>query len=759
MEKVPQLSCELCRERKVKCDKLTPCTTCASAGVVCVPVRRLRLPRGRHARRSGAVDDDLETRIRRLEALVSDRTAPIAISQTQTQSQSQPQSQSQSQPQSQSQFQPRSQSQSQPQSRGLDIDPDLDLAVRNHNHDANAGPQIRAPLVLQEPSHFWADLADEIHGLRNAIESTSPDDEDEECSQAETDECRLLHRGIGILGLSAAPVRDPDTPMPQGRALASQLCHIYLQQVDPCIKILHRPSIHKFLVRGQNYLAYPEGHASPRVLSAAVSYAAASSMTENQCRATFRTPKASLVADCRRACEIALNASGLLTTSDMTVLQAFLLYLVARRSEERSRAVWTLLATAVRIAKGMSLNLDPDELGAAGPGRRRRETFFARQMRKRLWLTICLIDLQASFGQTSQPLIALDEVVASCASMPAHINDADFGPATHPAIPDREGLTDTTLAMVTYKLQLMGRLTNFAAAPAGPARETPQQQRAHIDRFEHDVLRLLWLCDPEASAYAWFTLHSAQCFVPGARACLLRPLQRGPPPPPPSQNSTELLRLSVLVLQKALLVHTDPRGEGFRWYVTVQWHMVAIAAAECFVCADNIVLGTDGDTDADGMVDAVRAAWPVVEAASAMLAEGGIGGGGGGGKLRGPLARLVERTRKKVQPVLARRAAGGGDPVVGLHHGLFDLRGRHAPSPAPAPMSVSTSAAAAPLVLETQPWLSEPRHQAANGIDVSANGELDGQSWGVWEEFVSGIAFEDPAASDLFFDEFETSLT
>ncbi|KAK3366253.1 C6 transcription factor [Lasiosphaeria ovina] len=728
MEKVPQLSCELCRERKVKCDKLTPCTTCASAGVVCVPVRRPRLPRGRHARRSGAVDDNLKTRIRRLEALVSDRTLPTAISQTQ------------------------SQAQFQPQSRG----PDLDLAVRDQNHNVNAGPEIRAPLVLQEPSHFWADLADEIHGLRNAIESTSLDDEDEDCGQqAETDKCRLLHRGISILGLSAAAARDPGTPMPQGRALASQLCHIYLQQVDPCIKILHRPSIHKFLVRGQNYLAYPEGHASPRVLSAAVSYAAASSMTENQCQATFRTPKASLVADCRRACEIALDASGLLTTSDMTVLQAFLLYLIARRSEERSRAVWTLLATAVRIAKGMSLNLDPDERGAAGPGRRRRETFFAQQMRKRLWLTICLVDLQASFGQTSQPLIALDEVVASCASMPAHINDADFGPATHPAIPDREGLTDTTLAMVTYKLQLMGRLTNFAAAPAGPARETPQQQKAHIDRFEHDVLRLLRLCDPEASAYAWFTLHSAQCFVPGARACLLRPLQRGPPPPPPSQNSTELLRLSVLVLQKALLVHTDPRGEGFRWYVTVQWHMVAIAAAECFVCADNIVLGADGDGDADGVADAVRAAWPVVEAASAMLAESGVGGGGG--RLRGPLARLVERTRKKVQPVLARRAAGGGDPVVGLHHDLFDLQGRHALSPAPAPMSASTAAAAAPLVLETQPWLSEPTYQAANGIDVSANGELDGQSWGIWEEFVSGIAFEDPAASDLFFDEFETS--
>ena len=48
----PQLSCELCRERKVKCDKLEPCTTCVSSGVVCVPIYRQRLPRGRHAPRN-----------------------------------------------------------------------------------------------------------------------------------------------------------------------------------------------------------------------------------------------------------------------------------------------------------------------------------------------------------------------------------------------------------------------------------------------------------------------------------------------------------------------------------------------------------------------------------------------------------------------------------------------------------------------------------------------------------------------------------
>lgn len=50
---IPQLSCALCRKRKLKCDKLDPCTNCTMSGNVCASVYRPRLPRGRHVRRPG----------------------------------------------------------------------------------------------------------------------------------------------------------------------------------------------------------------------------------------------------------------------------------------------------------------------------------------------------------------------------------------------------------------------------------------------------------------------------------------------------------------------------------------------------------------------------------------------------------------------------------------------------------------------------------------------------------------------------------
>lgn len=99
----PRLTCELCRTRKVKCDKANPCSNCVSVGVVCVPVHRPRLPRGIHARRQRRVsptptldtgetaeakaglspgaetasDNDFTQRIRHLEELVASMRSSI----------------------------------------------------------------------------------------------------------------------------------------------------------------------------------------------------------------------------------------------------------------------------------------------------------------------------------------------------------------------------------------------------------------------------------------------------------------------------------------------------------------------------------------------------------------------------------------------------------------------------------------------------------------------------------------------------------
>ena len=160
-----------------------------------------------------------------------------------------------------------------------------------------------------------------------------PDDGHDATAEEGTERSSHLHRDIGLLGLSekgdldlTLSSFDPDGST--SKLFQKPLCHVYLQNVDPIIKVLHRPSIAKLMIQGEHYLGYPDDHISVQAIRAAVSYAAASSLSETQCWLMFHTEKSSLVSGCRKACEFAVERANLLTTRDITVLQAFVLYLV-----------------------------------------------------------------------------------------------------------------------------------------------------------------------------------------------------------------------------------------------------------------------------------------------------------------------------------------------------------------------------------------------------------------------------------------------
>ncbi|KIM96896.1 hypothetical protein OIDMADRAFT_65474, partial [Oidiodendron maius Zn] len=639
----PQLSCELCRERKVKCDKLEPCTNCISSGVICVPIHRLRLPRGVHARSRRASppaptvhvkahstnaelnENSLSKCIQRLESLVdslgSTTTRAECIS---------------------SGYNQRQSIKSSPISNVTPVH----ASPRASEAAISRGGQ-KQTILIPQPDHSWADLVDEISELHD--ETTSNEEDEHNPQQLYSTQANLTDSGIGVLGLGALC----DTPLipnhftPRVSVSVSQMCLVYLRQVDPVIKILHRPSLQGWLVRGEGYLGYPSGHASVDALSAAVCYSAASSMTENQCHASFHTNKSTVVADYRKACEAAMQRADLLATRDITVLQAFVLYLIARRSEDRSRAVWTLIAVAVSIAKSLCIYRDPEM--AAG----REESFFDQQMRRRLWLTTCLIDFQASFGLTSEPLISLEEATSSFV-LPRHVNDADFDHTTQYPIPVREGLTDTTFALVTYHAQLSGRLLNSvaveksrtenfgiangqhaASTSSNNASNIEAERQQHAQRFKQEALKLLHFCDPESSPYAWFTWHGTQCILAGVQLFELRPLQWArigePVPLQSAEDDSELLQLTLRFLEKAQLMLTDPRGEGFRWYIVVPWHALAIAIAQCYVCTDTAL---------------VRQVWPLIEASYHHLEIATAKSASG--MQQHPLGKLMHQTREKL---------------------------------------------------------------------------------------------------------------
>lgn len=94
-------------------------------------------------------------------------------------------------------------------------------------------------------------------------------------------------------------------------------------------KILHQPSLAAHLIRGEHYLNYEIDYLTIEALDHSVYYAATASLTEEQCTSLFGARKSAIVAKYRLASEVALAHADPAATDDLTVLQAFVLYLVS----------------------------------------------------------------------------------------------------------------------------------------------------------------------------------------------------------------------------------------------------------------------------------------------------------------------------------------------------------------------------------------------------------------------------------------------
>lgn len=104
------------------------------------------------------------------------------------------------------------------------------------------------------------------------------------------------------------------------------LANLFFSRFDPVFKVLHRPYTFsllyaatrdkKSITRGQEALLF------------AIYFAAVTSLTDQEALANFGQNKQSMILRYRKGIEAALPNANFLETQDITVLQAFIIYLV-----------------------------------------------------------------------------------------------------------------------------------------------------------------------------------------------------------------------------------------------------------------------------------------------------------------------------------------------------------------------------------------------------------------------------------------------
>lgn len=607
----------------------------------------------------------------------------------------------------------------------------------------------------QMADEFWVSLVQEVQSLRDVLHEPLEDDED-----AATDVPYIGQpvAGSRFISLGSQPSGEfahliesfmtvPTSP------ISLYLYEMYTRKVDPLIRILHRPSLDRLMVEGKTYLGYPHSDPSVDALISAVHLMAISVMDDSQSQFLFQVPRSVIANDLVIACESAIQRAGLIVTTDMTVLQAFTLYLVgtalgkevtyqaranvaqfAIRTLNNGRAVWTLTAVAVRLAT--ALNLHHDEYW-------KDESFFHQQMRKRLWYTLCLLDIQISFELASQPLILTDSIQPS---MPANVNDADYDETSVAPIADRQGLTDMTFCLMAYNGQVSGKKLNFENSLP---RVKLAEKMAIVDGLEDRFAQLILNCDPDLSDYAWLIWQTSKSIIAAMKLSIFRPMRIQQGQYHVAAGNSNVLDLCVILLEKTFLMRTDPRGANFSWYVNVKWHGLAVAVAECYACNDPTV---------------VRWIWPMIEESFAYHME--IAMRNPHHQLFKTLARLMHKVRKKV---------GNGVPTVEL--------GRAGTSTSELQSRLSTwsvndhgsSAIANPAfpqdstnqALPAGSWTQTSETDLAMHFPLQDTGHGDGvvqdssvvsptdPAWGAWEDFVNELNANDFGTPGIFTNPFD----
>lgn len=292
------LSCSSCRHRKIKCDKAQPaCTQCSRFGFECLypsrkPTRRAPRPR----------QTELMDRISRLESIVG-KADPAKLHQLDLELNT-------------NNANPAAGSKAEEQpvkekSTSTAADP-----------DAPESPSQPVPRYLS--SEFWGHLCAEIEGIRQALDQPSSTDDDDD-DQGTSPESVSSHTGPSgfLLGNPDYQPRQPLLhPPPE---IMARLWALYLQNVDPLVKILHRPTIAKAL---QRYIEYRSLSPPTNALVFAIYFCAVTSLKPHDCLEELGETSDVVVARYRNSIERALAEADYLNTNELETLQALALYTV-----------------------------------------------------------------------------------------------------------------------------------------------------------------------------------------------------------------------------------------------------------------------------------------------------------------------------------------------------------------------------------------------------------------------------------------------
>jgi hypothetical protein len=569
-------SCVTCRKRKVKCDKVHPCSNCNRAHIECVFPAPGRAPR--KVRKVGeGRDKELLERLRRLEGVVKGLGVEV------------PEKEGESQPGAEaSQGEPVAEV---PATNGISNSTaergwsnpfyEVDHAERTQWVDERQKGELEnrfGRLVVNDGksryvnNSFWASLSNEVEDLKGILNQSS--EEEEDVSSPNSNQAGVMGSQQGWIFAYNSNNVDMLSLHPLPGQIRTYWA-IYKDRVDPLVKVLHIPTIETTVLQAASHLAnLSKGF---EALLFAIYYGAVTSLSPEDCQAKLNEDKTVLLSRYRFAIEQALARANFLTTEETIVLQAFVIFLICLRRNNDARVIWTLTGLVVRIAQTIGVHRDGSHFNLPP---------FEVEMRRRLWWQVCILDTRASEDHGCDPTIIEQSFDTK---MPLNVNDVDISPDMTEFPPERQGCTDITFCLIRFEVANTFRRINYI--PPGPSKAsaeystnvTLQDKEKWITECHKRLEeRYLKHCDMSVPLF-WVTATVARLMMSKMWLMVYHPFQRQDGGASlPDETKEKLFITSLENIEYSILLDTEGRTMKWGWLFKtyIQWHALAFILSE-----------------------------------------------------------------------------------------------------------------------------------------------------------------------------------
>ncbi|RDW63533.1 hypothetical protein BP6252_11078 [Coleophoma cylindrospora] len=286
-----------------------------------------------------------------------------------------------------------------------------------------------------------------------------------------------------------------------------RLWQIYLDNVNPLLKVTHVPSLQGRLVEAVSNLA----NITPTLeaLMFSIYCTAILSLVAGDVQVMFGSSQEELLSRCQFGCQQALLNCGFLRCGDRDCLTALYLYLVSVRTNTVPRSLSSMLGIAIRIAERMGINNESDLAKC---------TALEAEMRRRLWWSLMLFDTR--IGELADYKSTKLAPTWDC-RIPLNVNDSDLRPEMKEAPESLGTPTDALFAAVQGELGDFVRNTMFYLDLTAPAlkpiarnvQNGPVPEGGELIALEKIIEdKYLKSCDPENPLH-FMTIWTARAFL------------------------------------------------------------------------------------------------------------------------------------------------------------------------------------------------------------------------------------------------------